>query len=242
MSGKGTDRMEPRCSVVAVHGISGESGKTQAGFSDELAALVMDDPSWRKKFWREAVWEGECDEFDEEVGKVVSELVNSCSFGSFMQFFRERSATRKGFSDLFADFGQCVSWFANRGMSAFVSWVLDHVLDLPLYLGISYGERMRAVVRKRIRLAARQTGGVVVVGHSLGSVIAYDVVAKLLRKPASHQGTRDHGIAAGMGKRLAKETKGNHPGAGIAEMGEFLQQGGSRSIEKGASPNDVPRH
>lgn len=58
---------------------------------------------------------------------------------------------------------------------------LDLALDLPLYLGEPRGQKIRNVVIDEIRNAMKETeGGVVLVGHSLGSVIAYDVARKNL--------------------------------------------------------------
>ena len=169
--------MEPRYSVVAVHGITGKSGKTQAGFSKDLAKRVMTEPAWEEKFWREAVWEGKCDEFDEKVRKIVSELVNSYSI---RECLKQRPGNQRGFSLHLPDVGGWISKFFKRKLSNSISGILDHILDLPLYLGISYGEQIRSVVKEKIDEALKQTSGVVVVGHSLGSVIAYDVVAELL--------------------------------------------------------------
>lgn len=67
--------MIPQYKVVAVHGINDASGKTEAGFSKELANLVLPGLAWPNAFWREAVWEEVCDDLDSEIKKIVTELV-----------------------------------------------------------------------------------------------------------------------------------------------------------------------
>ena len=64
-----------------------------------------------------------------------------------------------------------------------ITRVLDLALDLPMYLGNPKGERIRAIVKKTIEQALERTEcGVVLVGHSLGSVIAFDVMQELRKE------------------------------------------------------------
>lgn len=171
--------MNPRYSIVVVHGINGESGTTQAGFSTQLADLVLPEKALQDKFWHEAVWEGVCDDLDNEVKNIVVELVKSYDFE---QYFKARMAKKKGVSKVLPVIGNVALLFGKWVLSDFVCTVLDHALDLPLYLGDAYGAQMLTIVEDKIQSASEQTNGVVVVGHSLGSVIAYDAVTKLLMK------------------------------------------------------------
>lgn len=179
MTEKGKQSMDPqpRYSVVVVHGITGASGKTQAGFSKELASRVIPTPACRDKFWHEAVWEGVFDALDERIKKVVIELIGTYDF---KEYFRKRLEKAKGVGKILPRLGLFAAPFANHIAPGLVREILDYALDLPLYLGNAYGRQIRAKVAKEIRSAAKQAEGVVVVGHSLGSLIAHDVVAKLL--------------------------------------------------------------
>jgi hypothetical protein len=170
--------MHPRYSIVAVHGINGASGKTEAGFSKELANLVMPDKAWQDEFWHEAIWEGACDDLDDTIKKIVAELINSYDFE---EYFGKLMNNRKGAAKVLPMLGLFASSFAKWVVPDFVGAILDYAIDLPLYLGNAYGHQMRNMVEKKIRRAAKRAGGVVVVGHSLGSVIAHDAVAKLLK-------------------------------------------------------------
>lgn len=171
--------MEPSYSIVVIHGINGASGNTQTGFSKPLADLVLPDKSLQDKFWHEAVWEGVCDDLDKEVKKVVTELVNSYDFE---QYFKTRMAKKKGVRKVFPMIGNFALLFGKWVVSGFISEILDYALDLPLYLGNAYGEEILNLVKEKIQSASKQTSGVVVVGHSLGSVIAYDAVASILQE------------------------------------------------------------
>ena len=180
MTKKGKDCMDPRYSVVAIHGITGESGRTQSGFSNKLAKLVMGNPAWQEEFWHEANWEEEFDDLDAKIRKVVTQLMDSYSARDLLQMLgelvmkgsRARAASTKSLWDLWEN--------TKDRVSSFFSDLLDYAIDLPLYLGSAYGERIRNNTRERIQTVAKQADGVVVVGHSLGSVIAHDVLAQLL--------------------------------------------------------------
>lgn len=179
-SSNSANQMNPKYSVVVVHGINGNSGETQSGFSKPLADLVIPDKSLQDKFWHEAVWEGVCDDFDKEVGKIITNLVASYNFE---EHFKRRLTTEKATKKFLAAISYLSTLLAKEYLSEFFSAILDYALDLPLYLGDAYGNQIRKIVRKAIQEASGRTNGVVVVGHSLGSVIAYDVIARLLTKP-----------------------------------------------------------
>ena len=166
----------PRYPVVVIHGITGASGKTQAGFSKDLANRVIPDSVLRKQFWHEAVWEGVFDALDERIKKIITELIGSYDFRAY---FRKQLEKAKGMGRILPRIGIFAAPFASHIAPGLVREILDYALDLPLYLGNAYGRQIRRIVAKIIRNAAKQAEGVVVVGHSLGSLIAHDVVAKL---------------------------------------------------------------
>lgn len=171
--------MNPRYSIVVVHGINGKSGTTQTGFSTQLANLVLPETTLQKAFWHEATWEGVCDDLDKEIKSIVAELVNSYDFENY---FKARMAQKRGVRKVLPVIGKVASLFGKCVVSDLVSEILDYALDMPLYLGNEYGTEMREIVEDEIQRSSEQTNGVVVVGHSLGSVIAYDAVVSLLMK------------------------------------------------------------
>ncbi len=158
----------------------------------------MPEMGWPNEFWKEAIWEGVCDNLDREVRKIVNELIDSYTVKDLLRqmlslhtVMSQKDAepvaarslsTKWKFSDLkekVTDFIKKIPVFKQK-IPSFIGGFLDLVLDLPLYLGEAYGPQMREEVEKTIRGVAEKTDGIVVVGHSLGSVIAHDVVAKML--------------------------------------------------------------
>lgn len=171
--------MKPKYAVVVVHGINGKSGETQNGFSKELKDRVFPTISEQKNFWHEAVWEVVCDDLDKEVKKIVTELVGSYNFEDY---FKKKMAGKRGYKKILPAIGMCICaiLLTKGAITELVATILDYALDLPLYLGGTYGGEMRSIVEEKIKSMAKKTGcQVVVVGHSLGSVIAYDAVANL---------------------------------------------------------------
>ena len=175
-----------KVAVVVVHGISDKTGDQQFGFSRALGEKVMPDQSERDKYWVEAVWEPVNNALDDKIQDVVLELVDTYDKTTYWRDSELAKATS----------GMCkaciwtrwilrkvlTGWFVERTTRA-----LDLVLDLPMYLGSPKGERIRGEVKKAIRKALEaNANGIILVGHSLGSVIAYDVIRESLSEEGEH--------------------------------------------------------
>ena len=176
----------PRYSVVVVHGISDKTGDQQFGFSSALGEKVMPDQSVRDKYWVEAVWEPVNNALDDKIQDIVLKLVDTYDKTTYWRDSELAKATS----------GMCkvciwIRWLLRR---IFKGWfvekttrALDLVLDLPMYLGNPKGERIRDEVKKAIRKALdANANGVILVGHSLGSVIAYDVIRESQSEGGEH--------------------------------------------------------
>ena len=168
-------------SVVVVHGICANDGSQQEGFSDKLACRVFPDETARSTYWHEAVWENVTNAADDKIQDVVLKLVDAYDRTDYWR--QEQLKTKSKWWQRL-----CVEicwWFARLGKAKGVELLtrsLDLALDLPLYLGEPRGGKIRQVVIDAIQKAQDENAaGVVLVGHSLGSVIAYDVVRANLR-------------------------------------------------------------
>lgn len=171
----------PKYSVVVVHGICANNGSQQKGFSRKLAKRVLGEDKLRAQFWHEAVWEKETDAADDKIHDAILRLMDAYDKTAYWR--KARLAATK-------------NWIVKVGIWACsflvyivrlitidrLSTALDLALDLPLYLGEPRGGKIRQVVIDEIQKAQDENpDGVVLVGHSLGSVIAYDVVRDNLR-------------------------------------------------------------
>lgn len=169
----------PEYPVVVVHGISDKTDDQQSGFSNVLGEKVMPDQSVRDKYWIEAVWEPVNNALDDKIQDIVLQLVDVYDKTTYWRDSELATATsriRKSF--IWMKWALCklfTAWFVQKTTRA-----LDLVLDLPMYLGNPKGEKIRAKVREAINKALdTKAEGVILVGHSLGSVIAYDVIREL---------------------------------------------------------------
>ena len=170
----------PKYSVVVVHGICANKGSQQKGFSNKLACRVFPDEMARSTYWHEAVWENVTNAADDKIQDVVLKLVDAYDRTDYWR--QEQLKTKSKWWQRF-----CVEicwWVARLGKAKGVDLLtksLDLTLDLPLYLGDPRGRKIRKVVIDAIQKAQDENAaGVVLVGHSLGSVIAYDVVRENL--------------------------------------------------------------
>lgn len=176
----------PKYAVVVVHGISDKSGGQQKGFSSELAKQVMPDPSILNQYWIESVWESVNNALDDKIQDVVLQLTNIYDKTSYW-----RNSELKKANCIACKFCIWIRWIARQLLTPWfvqrTTRALDLVLDLPMYLGNPKGEKIRAKVKDSIRKALEITGeGVVLIGHSLGSVIAYDVIRESLAENGEH--------------------------------------------------------
>lgn len=171
--------IKPKYAVVVVHGISDKKGGQQKGFSDTLAVQVFPDAVCRDRFWHEALWESVNDKLDDKIQDVVLQLVNTYEKTSYWrdaELKKARSIWRKFWIHVKASWW----WLVEKCLLNKITRSLDLVLDLPMYLGNPKGAKIRAIVREAIEQALKQTDeGIILVGHSLGSVIAFDVMQEL---------------------------------------------------------------
>jgi len=176
----------PKYAVVVVHGISDKTGDQQPGFSSVLAAKVMPDPSVRDRYWYEAVWEPVNNALDDKLQDVVLQLVNAYDKTKYWRDAELKMAKcwlRKVW--VYTWYVGC--WCVEKLLAHKITRLLDMALDLPMYMGNPKGERIRSIVKETIRHALSVTPeGVVLIGHSLGSVIAYDVIRELQVDDAEH--------------------------------------------------------
>lgn len=176
----------PRYAVVVVHGISDKSGGQQAGFSSALAKQVIPDPLICDQYWIESVWESVNNALDDKIQDTVLQLTN---IYDKTRYWRDSELKKVNCMACKA----CIwirwltrqlltPWFIERTTRA-----LDLVLDLPMYLGEPKGKKIRDIVKESIQKALTVSDeGVVLIGHSLGSVIAYDVIRESLAENGDH--------------------------------------------------------
>lgn len=185
----------PKYSVVVVHGIGAGTGKEREGFSKDLKAGVVKCNPECETLWFEAPWEGNNDSVDTVVKEIAGELLDS--------YIRDAEDEKKRTEQWAAEQDTSSRWWILRtikkicvGLKKGISGatpdalrkakqitpnVLDAVLDLPIYLG-HHGQDIRNAVFKKINEAmSKEVDGVVLVGHSLGSVIAFDVLLEELK-------------------------------------------------------------
>ena len=177
---------KPRYSVVVVHGISDKTGDQQSGFSRVLGEKVMPDKSVRDKYWVEAVWEPVNNALDDKIQDIVLKLIDTYDKTTYWRDSELAKTTSR--------ICKACIWMRWLLFKAFRAWLakkttraLDLVLDLPMYLGEPKGRRIRTKVKDAIRKAQEDNpNGIILVGHSLGSVIAYDVIRELQSEGGEH--------------------------------------------------------
>lgn len=187
---------KPKYAVVVVHGIGAGTGKEREGFSLELKKGVAHANSECESLWFEVPWEGLNDSVDEEVRKVSDEL-----FDSYIRDAeKEKQRVEESMSSVNVDSGWLIWKWIKKIYVLFTRKVsgvapdallkakkimpnaLDAVLDLPIYLGNDRAKDIRAAVFAKIDEAMGcGVDGIVLIGHSLGSVIAFDVLQEELR-------------------------------------------------------------
>lgn len=171
---------KPKYAVVAVHGICDKCASQQKGFSRVLMDKVFLEDAVREAYWYEAIWEKVTEAADSKMQDEVLKLVNAYNKTEYWldeQLAKRHSLLWRALAYVWWSFGV----FARLKSVNKLTQTLDLLLDLPLYMGNPRGNRVRDVVRDEISKAVRATGNsVILVGHSLGSVIAYDVVRENL--------------------------------------------------------------
>lgn len=180
-----------RYAVVVVHGIGAGTGKEREGFSETLRKNVQNElHDGFSLCWKEADWEGENDNVDRTIRRVIVDVCNGylSDVGKQAEIVSEPwpgEQSKCGILRIVLRWVRCLiaiairlKKFALEEIKDYAPGIVDAVVDLPLYLDDKHGDKIRERVRTAIAEAMSCDGveGVVLVGHSLGSVIAYDVV------------------------------------------------------------------
>lgn len=159
-------------SILAIHGIGAGDGKARQGFSNELRDLVFSGSTQQESIWHECVWEDLNDNIDAQVSAIVQQLLKAYR----KDWIRCEPSRFKRIWKNFLILCQNASIIACGGLA---SLTLDLGLDFVLYLDSTHGEKVRSRLRKRIIDVSNETkNGIILLAHSLGSVIAYDTLAE----------------------------------------------------------------
>lgn len=171
----------PALGVLAIHGVGPGSGQSRAGFSRRLRDLAFPDVAQIGPLWHECVWEDLHDGLDACVSGIVDRMAHGPVFDGLLR-------KSKGLTRIFRWVGGSAGADKILGTlegltrdvaARFVAKALDVSLDFWLYLDSAHGRLLRERLRKRLEsVAAKHPRGVVLLGHSLGSVIAYDLLAE----------------------------------------------------------------
>jgi len=243
-----------KIAVVVVHGIGPGTGKARYEFSKSLKKNVKRIlADGEDLVWEEANWEELNDNIDVIIGRVLKGLcdryIDATKKAIVRQEMQETVNRRKAFKcciiRLAATF---CSWLCKLGLKIklmalesadkYLPGIVDAAIDLPLYMQEPKGDEIRRVVREKIKcvMESADVDKVVVVGHSLGSVIAFDVVVDELAKNG--------------GKRLAALVTMGSPLGWVAEIRRAVSKGQKAMPCLGAFPwvnfwdpaDPVPEH
>ena len=159
-------------SIIVIHGIGTGKGFSRKGFSTPLKKLVAQAANTENFVWREFVWETANDELDSRIGEIVRKVVKGPLLASLFGGDVMASPWRK----VVAAVGALV---VREKVSDMVCKAVDLGLDFPWYLDSINGKKIRNALRRKIRDVQKESGtDVVLLAHSLGSVIAYDCLAE----------------------------------------------------------------
>lgn len=161
-----------RRAVVAIHGIGTGTGFSRSGFSDALKRNVfacLHPEKIHSQVWRECIWE----DLNEELDVAVRGIVRNLTKGPLLSGLSSGTGKPRRFLRILKDVTfPALGWLAEQ--------ILDLGLDYAWYLDSCHGERIRERLRTVIRETAEQNDAeIVLAAHSLGSVIAYDVLAQV---------------------------------------------------------------
>jgi hypothetical protein len=159
--------------VIIVHGIGGGNTATKIGYSNDLKKNVLSDIEVAncQKCWQEASWEGINDTLDAKIVEISRQLIPDRPTPKKVDYPNTTSGYIRFVWQLLCC---CFSKLAR----AFVPATLDYLLDLPLYVGEPRGSKIRDTIIKTIK----ENPNCVLVGHSLGSLICYDILCEAKTK------------------------------------------------------------
>lgn len=164
--------MDVKYPVVVVHGIGGGDSKTKAGWSRLLRETVLSSQTEEEKtkHWVEAPWEGVNDNLDTQIRAIVGDI---CKAMKKEKEERLKAETLTKWQRFLAGFScMILPYVGNK-----IPEALDFALDLPLYIGEPRGNKIRQIVLNKIN----ETSDCVLVGHSLGSLICFDILSEAMR-------------------------------------------------------------
>lgn len=177
--------------VVVVHGIGPGTGEDRHEFSAALRDNVRKMiPAGLNLIWDEADWEGVNDKIDSIAGRVVQQL---CS--RYIDDVSSKLDSNGGnaggagnrlwriicsFLSKTEKVGLHVELEILKKAKQCLPDIVDAAIDLPLYMQNPKKGEIRGIVSGAISAAAARAEKVVLIGHSLGSVIAFDVAEAIL--------------------------------------------------------------
>jgi hypothetical protein len=171
----------PPLGVLAIHGVGPGTGRARAGFSAKLRRLVFPDEAAFGQLWHECVWEDLHDGLDDCISGIVSRMADGPLFDGFLQKSKllARILGWIGGASGKDKIIRTLEGMTRAAATRVVSKALDIGLDFCLYLDSPHGQALRGRLRKRIAsVAQKHPQGILLLGHSLGSVIAYDLLAE----------------------------------------------------------------
>ena len=189
---------QAKYSVVVVHGIGSGTGTAREHFSDELKSRVAKECEGVDSLWFEAPWEGINDSLDEVITGTINELLDVYIEEADRKAKEaEEQRVQEGITETARWYTKLWHWAKNivgkavsdapaaglRKAKKILPSVLDALIDLPLYLEEGKGAAIRRLVKEKVEEAINNAAGegVVLVGHSLGSVVAFDVVNEYIK-------------------------------------------------------------
>lgn len=156
--------------IVVVHGIGGGSTADTKNYSAALKKNVLKKPEDQSQ-WIEAPWEGVNDTLDANFKRLIKDAWPRCEIGKRF----ENPKTLKG--TVLNNVCKGLRYLCNRTPDILAK-IIDYLLDLPLYIGEKRGHAIRDIVLSHIR----NKENVILVGHSLGSLICYDILCEYKSK------------------------------------------------------------
>lgn len=164
-------------SVLVVHGVG-----TGAGFSQSLKQLVFRDKAVARRRWNECIWKDINTAVDTWVGGMIDEAaleyMKTCCFEGDSRRPRVKAGGQWRLQ-LGDKVKAGVKAIGIGLMRTVTKNILDLGLDFVLYLDSQHGKKIRDRLRQRIVEVSERCGDdIILVAHSLGSVIAYDVLAE----------------------------------------------------------------